>query len=291
MSYPTWTMPTVVALIVDRRERERLVPVLRTFGDVRFCDRQIEVWQTLGDSDVVGVVTNPIDGDGRPIAPTAEELRRLFPSLPIVVHSGTNSPEQHRALASLSLTPGLTVVNGHGGPDLAAVTRECFASARVQSPAAALLEVVAALNPPLDPLVNRYVRTVIRLLHWPLSVRSVMTAIDSTKRRALEAQLQLANLPTAEHIIGWVFALHTTWLLALPGSTVDAVSRRLGFDDPSTLRSVFKNRVGAAPTSIMRLGGFDYLRERFSALLRADWSREPPGRRRGPRVRATPPSG
>lgn len=268
-------MPTVVALIVDRRERERIAPVLRPFGDVRFCDRPVEVWQAIGGSDVVAFVTDALDRDGRSVAPTAEELHRLFPTLPIVVHSAVDDPEHRHALRALALTPGVADLNGYRDMDLSATVRDRLTSARVQSAASALLDVVAT-TPSLDPLVCTYIRTVVRELHWPLSVGCVMEAIDSTKRRTLESQLKAANLPTAEQIIGWVFALHATWLRVLPGSTLEAVARRLGFNDSSTLRSVFTNRIRMPSTEVMRRGGFHYLLNRFSALLRGDWALEPP---------------
>jgi AraC-like DNA-binding protein len=280
-------MPTVVALIVDRRQRERLTPILRAFGDVLFCDRPVEIWRAVEHGDVVAVVINPIDTDGRPIAPTVEALRRLLPALPIIVHSSADDPEQRQELAALGLTRGLVVVDDQSDTNRFLVTAQPVAGSRVHNATSALLDAVATIRPPLDPLVNTYTRTVIRQSRWPLGVTAVMKAIDETKRRTIEKQLRDANLPSAESLIGWTFALHAVWDLELPGASLSAIAQRLGFPTVSSLRSVFRNRVRLSPREVMRSGGFPYLLERFVALLHGDWSREPQSARMAERHNRT----
>lgn len=277
---------TVVALIVDQRERDRLAPVLRAFGDVRFCDRPAELWEAIASANVIAFVTNPLDRDRRPIATTVDELRRLMPSLPIIVHTSGRNPAHLREVATLRHTSGLVVVDDRSDARLRATAAESMAETPAQDATAGLLLTVETIHPPLDPLVCTYIRTVVRRLRWPLSVRTVMDAIGSTKRRTLDDRLRAATLPTAEQLIGWVFVLQAAWLLTLPNATFKGVAQRLGFANPGTLRSMFRHRAGLSVRDVIRRGGFQYLLRRFLAVLHGDWSREPQQAARARRPRA-----
>ena len=272
-------MATVVVLNIDRRARAHITTAIRPFGEARFCDRPPAMWQAMAGGDVLAVVTSPVDADGRPTASAIDELRRIFPSLPVIVYAPRDDQEQNEELTALAFTPGVTIAVDRDTATLMSVVRARFATARVQSAARELLDAVDSVQPPLPALVTIYLRALARRPRWGLRVGTVMASIDPTKRRTLEALLRAANLPTAEQCIGWVFALHGTWLWALPGLTFETVASRLGFREPSVLRSVFKHRIGMAPRTVMRAGGFPYLRGRFVALLQGEWADAPRGRR------------
>jgi AraC-like DNA-binding protein len=275
---------TIAALIVDVRERERIARMLRAIGNIRYCERPVGLWQLIAAGDVGAVILDLRDADDRPTVPTVLELRRVLPSLPVAVHATVDPVLANRGLAAVAATPGVFVVDWREDESFPATVRDTFAAAPPQNATTALLQTLDAVYPQLDNLVASYLRTILLHARWPLRVHTAMELIDPTKRRTLDARLERANLPTAEQLIGWSLALHASWFMGLPGATVGSVATRLGFNDPSSLRSLFRAHIGMTAAAVIREGGFPYLAERWTRLMHGDWSHERKGRTRRPLV-------
>jgi hypothetical protein len=271
-------VPIIVALLTDRGERERLGSVLAAFGTTRFCDRTVEVWQAIATGEVTAVVLAGPDADGRSMIPLAGDLVRRFPSLPVLASVRAAAEGSAHDRAELALLRGVTAFDPDRPQAFFALARRLIAPARAQSARGMLLDIVAPLEPGWPAVMSEYIRTVVLHARWPLTVRAVMDLIDPTKRRTLDQQLRHGRLPTAEQLIGWVFVVQAMWLWALPGVTLEASARSLGFNDAGALRSLIVHRTGLSPTEVRKRGGVTYVVSRFAALLRGDWSGEPAGR-------------
>jgi hypothetical protein len=268
-------VPTVLALVSRPESRAYVGRAVRPYGGVRFCNVVAQLWAELVVGDVVAVVAEPFDADERSTAPPIAELRRVLPTMPVIVWSqDSNASKRGNGLAPF----------GEGGPntafaaDLPATLAAVVPTARVQNPTRVVLDAVDGVNPALPPLADAYLRHVIRQARAGLRVRDALAALDPSKRRSLDRQLVNARVPTAQALVGWSLALHATWYWSIPTQTFESVATLLGFSDAKALRGIVTNRVGA-PRDLMRRGGFHDVLARFIRLLHGDWSGERTRRR------------
>lgn len=228
----------------------------------------------IAKGDVMAVVLSRHDTDGRSMVPFAADLVRRLPTLPVLVSVPVTADDAERDRAALAPLTGVAAFDPNQRQVLLSLARRLIAPARAQNACARLLDIVGRLEPAWAPIVRTYVRTVVLHAHWPLTVRMVMEMIDPTKRRTLDHHLKQTGLPTAEQLVGWVLVVHAMWLWDLPDMTLEASARGLGFNDASALRSLIVNRTGLSPTEVRKRGGFEYLVNRFGAVLSGDRSRE-----------------
>jgi hypothetical protein len=224
---------------------------VRPFG-VRFIDVVAQLWQELVAADVIAVIAEPFDTDERSTSAPLAELRRLLPTIPVIVWSPASDGSVD---------------------DLPTAVAAVAPTARVQNPTRVVLDAIDEVRPALPPLADAYVRHVIAHARAGLRVSDALALLDPSKRRSLDRQLADARLPTAQSLVGWSLALHATWYWSIPSQTFESVATRLGFGDAKALRGIVTNRVGS-PRDIMRRGGFHHVLSRFIRLLHGDWSGE-----------------
>jgi hypothetical protein len=271
-------VPTVLALISRPESRAYVGRAIRPFGAVRFCTVVSQLWPELVGGDVVAVVAEPFDADARSTAPPLAELRRVLPTIPVIVWS----PENIANESGYGLVPATRVGARHAiAGDLSTALSAVAPTARAQNPTRIVLDAIDITEPALPPLADAYLRHVISHARAGLRVRDALAPLDPSKRRSLDRQLADARVPTAQSLVGWSLALHATWYWSIPNQTFESAAALLGFTEAKALRGIVTNRVGT-PRDVMRHGGFHHVLDRFLRLLRGDWSAEPVRRRSAP---------
>jgi hypothetical protein len=271
-------VPTVLALVSRPESRAYVGRAIRPFGAVRFCTVVSQLWPELVVGDVLAVVAEPFDADKRSTAPPLVELRRVLPTIPVIIWSPENVANESGdgVVPATERSTTSTIAS-----DLSAALSAVASTARAQNPTRIVLDAIDIIEPALPPLANAYLHHVIRHARAGLRVRDALAPLDPSKRRSLDRQLADAHMPTAQSLVGWSLALHATWYWSIPTQTFESAATLLGFAEAKALRGIVTNRVGS-PRDLMRRGGFHHVLDRFLRLLHGDWSAESVRRRGTP---------
>lgn len=261
---PGTAVRVVVALVVDRRVRARLVDALRGHYRVHFAATVGDVWALLDAflDEVGAVVVEPAGADGVSAVPLVGYLRERLPNLPVVawcqlpVGAGSSLVALARAGAHDVIMAG---VDDHGH-----ALRAVLESAEQACAASRVLALV-------EGRVTRGSRTLVEygVTHGRTAPDVVAAAAAlGVHRRTLVNWCHRDGLPSPAMVLGWCRLFLAAALLEQPAYTVERVALLLEYPSVTTLRNAFRRYAGATATEVRRAGGLDFLVARFLARLR-----------------------
>jgi len=217
---------------------------LRLVEPGRYSFRTIASWpeafETVRSQPVALAVLDPML-TGAPQAREIESLRRMFPSLPVVLYTRL-VPEMAGILLRLGRT-GIRRAVFAGIDDAPALLRLTL---RDELESSTLWQVLDALAQALDGLSSR-VRGV---LETALSTPSADLTVDqlahqaAVKRRTIERWFARSGLPSPRVVLMVARLLYAHRLLLDPGYTVEDVALKLGYGKARTLQEHFKEVFG-----------------------------------------------
>lgn len=196
------------------------------------------------------------------------ELRRSFPSLPIVI------------LARVGFDPGLLFQVGRAGVGALAVLGaeggdphllRVVAGARARG---ASVLVTRAVAPYLPRRELKAVHLAMEGIHRRWSAEEYAERIGLS-RPFLSERLKASGLPSAGHLLLWARLLHAGHWLTDPGRTAESVSRQLEYSSGAAFRRALKGYTGATPSEVAERGGLSFVLDCFKASCGLDFRRPP----------------
>jgi AraC-like DNA-binding protein len=163
-----------------------------------------------------------------------ERLRRLFPSLPLILYT-TLSPRTAAVLLALGQS-GIRDMVLHRYDDHAARLCEVLVHEEARSASRQLLEQVAGVLAPLPSELRWVLEEVLRA---PAELQTVqqVAARARVDRRTFERWFARLGLPSPRHFLAAARVLYAHRLLQDPGFTIEDVAQRLGYAQTKTLQA------------------------------------------------------
>ena len=223
---------TIPVLVVSEAECQRLQMVPLAGCRLRFC-RSVDVLrQFLGAGNVIAIVVEPHDADGRPVADALRSWVAEHSLVPIVVWTAGGEAAL-RELLSLSAAGGDVRLVTRGKVDLALTVERLFSPGQLPHPGAvpALLRGVVLPSP-----VRIQPELVVAAYHaWPHP--SVQTWADSmhVTHQALNARLSAAQCASAGIIMD-CFSAAEIAIRCSRGCRLKVIAARMGWLDQRPLR-------------------------------------------------------
>jgi AraC-like DNA-binding protein len=258
-------MPTVAAMVIgaaaQRTAREQIGARATTY----FCDT-VDALATLvarGGIDVV--LTDLRDVSGASILPALGGIRRLAPTLPLVLYAEPTPAALREIPDAIAATRGLHVIL-RNYEHLGLTLRPLLTPPRVPSGAETLARHVV----PVVPASFRPFFLVCALKASPHFSVGTAAALSGTSQRTLERLLQHARLPRAAAVLGSCTALHAAWWLDVQGWSAKQVVAEMHFSHKSAVTRILQRYFGCSVKSVRRAGGFQELLYRFETTLIGD---------------------
>ncbi len=209
---------------------------LRRAAAARFLLVHARTWDdTLGairSRPVEVAVVDPLL-TGVASATEIERLRRLFPSLPLILYT-TLSPKTAAVLLALGQT-GIRDMVLYRYDDHPARLCEVLVHEEARSASRQLLEQVAGVLAPLPSELRWVLEEVLRA---PAELQTVqqVAARARVDRRTFERWFARLGLPSPRHFLAAARVLYAHRLLQDPGFTIEDVAQRLGYAQTKTLQ-------------------------------------------------------
>jgi AraC-like DNA-binding protein len=169
--------------------------------------------------------------------PSATEigwLRRLFPSLPLILYT-TLSPNTAAVLLQLGQA-GICDLVLFRYDDHPARLRDVLSLEEARSASRQLLDQVATVLAPLPSELRWVIEEVLRA---PAELQTVqqVAARARVDRRTFERWFARLGLPSPRHFLAAARVLYAHRLLQDPGFTIDDVAQRMGYAQTKTLQA------------------------------------------------------
>ncbi len=170
-----------------------------------------------------------------------ERLRRLFPSVPLILYT-TLSPQTAAVLLALGST-GIRDMVLFRYDDHPARLYEVLVHEEARSASRQLLDQVAGVLAPL-PSELRWVLE--EMLRAPAELQTVqqVAARARVDRRTFERWFARLGLPSPRHFLAAARVLYAHRLLQDPGFTIEDVAQRLGYAQTKTLQAHARSYLG-----------------------------------------------
>lgn len=252
----------VVALVVERDSRLRIVDAFRGRATVAFCDTHDELLARADRGDSSAVILSPRDGAGASTARCIGALRESVPARPVLaycdvaVHNSTEILEVVRAGASD------LVIHGHG--DSPALLRAALDRAHQDS---ARDRVIRRLRPELRAEARAIIEYCIAHARNDLTIDDLAAALG-VHRRTLTNRLARAGYPSPRITIARSCLLVAAALLEDPSRSIERVALELEYPSPTAFRNALKRHTGLRPSEVRENGGLTCVLRIFAMRVR-----------------------
>jgi AraC-like DNA-binding protein len=209
---------------------------LRRAAPARFGVAAAATWAealaTIRSRPVELAVVDPLLG-GTASGTEIEQLRLLFPSLPLILYT-TLTPRTAAVLLALGRR-GIRHAVFAGCDDHPGYLRQVLVAEEARAASQQLLEQFAWALAPLPSELRWVIEDVLRS---PAEVQSVqqVAARARVDRRTFERWFGRVGLPSPRHFFAAVRVLYAHRLLRDPGFTIEDVAQRLGYAQTKTLQ-------------------------------------------------------
>lgn len=252
-----------VALVRDPEARTRILDATRARGETRFWDCPDRFLLDVGSCKPTALLLELGTSFGKFSLGVLRVVRRRFPSVPVVAYWKLG-PAASRDILEVARA-GINALVLRGYDDLRLELAAAFDDARNDCIASRTL---AAITDCLPESASSVVEHCIRNAGREMTVEDVARALR-VSRRALDRNLLLAGVPTANRLMGWSRILVASELLNTPGRSIDRVALELGFVSGSACRNMFRRHLGMTPSQLRKRGGFAYALRAFHEELDA----------------------
>jgi len=249
------------ALLVDRVARARVLEALRTSGGVVFPETDADLLELVKSRLISLVILECRDRTGRSTLPVVEQIRRGYPSVPIVAYASLGGTASSDILAMAHA--GIHELIIQNFDDVGAALRTVAASAARQCAAA---RVLVALRPDLPASTISFVQFCLERAPISPSVNDAARYLG-IHRKTLVYRLRRARLPPPRRMIGWCRLFLAAHLLEDPHRSVAHVALALDFASSAALRGMLRRYTGLRPRQIRDRGGLDAVVDAFRRLL------------------------
>lgn len=252
----------VVALVLTRERRARIVAGVGRAATVCFCQQRDELAALAAHPSTVVVITEARDANQAPVAPIVARVTAGRSCVPVI------------AYVACPGTPPNDIVDvvRAGASDL---IREGFDDAGVAFRAALRTAVVRAAA----SLVTRDVAPVAPPSVWPVIAYALahadrdLTVVELARalgvhRRTVARRLRAVGVPGPRALICWCRLLLAAWMLEGTTRTVESVALALDFASAGALRNAFRRYASLSVSDVRDRDGFRRVSEAFGCRLR-----------------------
>lgn len=248
----------VVALVVERESRARIVDALRGRAAIDFCDTRDELL-ARADRDVSSaVILSPRDRAGASTAGCVGPLRESVPARPIVAYCDVALHDPREILEIVRAGANDLVLHGHG--DTPATLRAALARAHRDS---ARDRVLRQVGPGLAAGARSIVEHCITHARNDLTVDCVATELH-VHRRTLTNRLTRAGYPSPRATIAWSCLLVAAALLEDRSLSVEHIALELEYPSPTAFRNALKRHTALRPSQVRDSGGLACVHHLFA---------------------------
>ncbi|MGE0443539.1 MAG: helix-turn-helix domain-containing protein [Gemmatimonadales bacterium] len=253
------TMHHLLVQLSEVELRPRFAEACRAFGDVVWCDDLDELVARAAAREVLAVLVDAVDRQGRSTAPTVARLRARRPGLPIVLWCDRAAATDFGAFA-------------RGGVSAIVFREDDDLERRLLSSVTRANDV--AFQQLTDQALHRRVPSAfIPLVRFCLDHAAQMPAADiiassmGLSPRALSTQLRRAGLPPLGALVSWSRVLVAAYRLEKSTAAVGDVALSLGFPSGAALGRVLKRCTNESPVALREPGGFGWTLRCFERFL------------------------
>jgi AraC-like DNA-binding protein len=276
----TAALAIVVALVLDRVARARLVESTRHVAAVRFCALVVDALAAAREPRAAAVIVEGVDADGTPTDALIAVLRRERPSLPVLAYCEASTVASREIVAAVNA--GASGLLFRGIDDVGLAARSAIERARGHAAATAVLR---ELGPDVPPSVRPIVEHCLRHAGRALSVQQVAAALG-VHRKTVVSRLANADFPEPRILIGWCRLLHLGHALEDGSRPAERVALDLEFASPTAMRNMLRRYTGLRPGEVRENGGLTCVLHLFRRALADARARAAGGTATAPRARA-----
>lgn len=240
----------VVALVLGRQRRARIIAGVGSAGPVCFCQHRDELSVLAAHPETAVVITETRDSDDAPVAPVVARLTagpRLVPVIAYVAWPGTTPDDIVDVVRA-----GASDLVREGFDDTGIALRTALRTATVHTAARVIARDVQHVVP---VAVWQVVEYVLARADRDLSVADIARALG-IHRRTVARRLKAAGVPGARSLIRWCRLMLAAWMLEGNARTVESVAYALEFDSAGALRNAFRRYAAVSMREVRCVGGF-----------------------------------
>jgi AraC-like DNA-binding protein len=248
----------VIALVVERDSRARIVDALRGRAAIDFCDTNDELLARASVGRSAAVILSPRDGAGASTADCVGSLREAVPARPVLAYCDVSVHNPREILEIVRAGASDLVLHGHGDSPVtlrAAIERAHQDSARDR--------VLRGLRPELPSEARGIVEYCVTHARNDLTVDGIAAALR-VHRRTLTNRLARAGYPPPRVTIAWTCLLVAAALLEDPSRTVERIALELEYPSATAFRNALKRHTGLRPSEVRENGGLAYVLHIFA---------------------------
>lgn len=245
---PQVAIPRLVALVVGRLDRARLIDAARGVTTLEFVDTLEEFEEAVIRSTpiVTMVLTEPFDRARTPSAPLVTRLRSVRPDLSVIAYLTRGNAADFLALARAGAHDVV-----FRGEDTKQALLDALSRASAEVAGATVLR---ALEDILVPEALALVAYCLEYAHAKTTTDDVARHLG-VHRKTLVQRCRAAGLPAPAALIVWIRLMVAAAMLDAPGRLVEDVASALSLRSPQVLRNSFKRYTGRRATELREAGG------------------------------------
>lgn len=264
------TRRPVLALVVERESRARIVDALRGRAAIDFCDTRDDLLARADRGDASAVILSPRDRAGASTVACVGSLRESVPARPVVAYCDVSVHDPREILEIVRAGASDLVIHGHG--DSPATLRAALERAHEDS---ARDRVLRRVRPEIAPAARSIVEHCIAHARNDLTVDSVAAALG-VHRRTLTNRLARAGYPPPRATIAWSCLLVAAALLEDPSRSIEHIALELEYPSATAFRNALKRHTGLRPTEVRENGGLSCVLHVLALLVNERRGRRAP---------------
>lgn len=240
--------PRMVALVVGRLDRARLVDAARGLVTLEFVDTLADLEGAVlrGAPMVAIVLIEPFDKQRAPSAPLIARLSTVRPDVALIAYLTRGNAADFLALARAGAHDVV-----FRGEDTTRSVRDALSRASAEVAGASVLR---ALENVLSAEALSLVAYCLEYAHAKTTTDDVARHLG-VHRKTLVHRCRVAGLPAPGALLVWVRLMVAASMLEAPGRLVEDVAEALSLRSPSVLRNAFKRYTGRRATELREAGG------------------------------------
>jgi len=264
----------VVALVLNRERRARIIAGVGPAATVCFCSQRNELAALAAHPNTVVVITEARDSDQAPVAPIVARLTAGRSSLPVIAYVTCPGTPPNDIVDVVRA--GASDLVREGFDDAGVAFRAALRTAVVRAAASVITKDVERLAPPGAWPVIAYALT---HADRDLTVAELAGALG-VHRRTVARRLRALGVPGPRALICWCRLIVAAWMLEGTTRTAESVALALDFASAGALRNALRRYAGLSVSDVRNRDGFQRVTDAFGCQFwkrPVELAREPMG--------------
>ena len=240
-----------------RVDQEYRLPILH-----EWCGNGTELMVQVRAPDVLGLVVDTTDEDGRPTAPSADQIRQEHPKLPILLWC-RREEAAGRAFQALCEVSATGVLFREPGEQEERTLAQLVPRGTLKYHD----WIEALLERRVPPSLRAVVGAALHQANAQLTVPELAQRLGMP-RRTLSQHLNREHFPPAQVLLEWNRVLGAAWDLESRSESVERIAHDHGFSSAGALRTVLKRWTNDVPKDLRKSESFGWVLRCFDRRLK-----------------------